>query len=102
MWVKVGKATGVYIPYSFRTVAVADLGEGPGPPLLLDQTEALRAETNFFGDRSPLISGSGWPVPPLSEGLDPPLSGVGSFTLYKVSVSAARWDLRFFVLIRED
>ena len=47
---------------------------GPGPPLFFDQNEARRTEKNFFGDRAPLISGCGWPVPPpLSEGLDPPL-----------------------------
>ena len=37
-----------------RAYSVADLGEGPGwpgPPLFLDQTEALRAEKKFFGDR---------------------------------------------------
>ena len=42
-------------------MTVADLGEA-GPPLLfsfLDQTEARRAEKNFFGNR-----------PPLSQGLD--------------------------------
>ena len=27
----------------------------------------------FFWDRPPHISGSGWPLPPLSEGLNPPL-----------------------------
>ena len=43
--------------------SVADPGEGPvgSPPLFLDQTEAQRAEKNFFGDLSP---------PPLSKGLD--------------------------------
>ena len=37
---------------------VADPGEGPiGPPhlLVLDQSEARRAENFFFGDRAPLI-----------------------------------------------
>ena len=35
-------------------------------PLVLDQTEARRAEKIFFWDRSPLISGSAWlpPSPP--------------------------------------
>ena len=48
-------------------------------PLFLDQTEARRAGKNFFRPGCPLISGSGWPpplprfVPPLMEGLDPPL-----------------------------
>ena len=40
---------------------VANPGEGsrgpnpspPPPPLLLDQTEARRAEINFFGDQAP-------------------------------------------------
>ena len=43
-----------------------DPGEGPGgpappPPLVLDQTEAQRAEKNFLETPSP---------PPLSKGLD--------------------------------
>ena len=44
---------------------VVDSGEGPGggggaPYLLfLDQSDALRAEENFFGDCTPLISRSG-------------------------------------------
>ena len=45
------------------------------PPLFLDQTEARRAEKNFW-ETTPLISGSGWPPPPpppLSEALGPPL-----------------------------
>ena len=33
--------------------AVADLGEGSGPPLFLDQTEARRAEKNFWRPRPP-------------------------------------------------
>ena len=50
--------------------AVAEPGEGPGPPLFLDQNEARRAT---------IISGSRLPPPPpptlslLPEGLDPPL-----------------------------
>ena len=42
-------------------------GRGPGspPPLFLDQTKIL------FGDQaSPLSKGSGWPGPPLAQGLD--------------------------------
>ena len=38
------------------SMAVADLGEvpeGAGPPLLFDQTEAQRAEKNYFGDSPP-------------------------------------------------
>ena len=56
---------------------------GPTPPLFLDQTEVRTAEIFFFfgGGRNfffettppPHISGSGWPLPPLSEGLNPPL-----------------------------
>ena len=57
---------------------------GPTPPLFLDQTEVRTAEIyfffggggrNFFFDTAPPphISGSGWPLPPLSEGLNPPL-----------------------------
>ena len=53
--------------------AVADQGKGRATPLILDQTEARRAERNFFGDRPPVISGSRWPGPPLSESLDTPL-----------------------------
>ena len=57
--------------------AVADPGEGPGgasPLLFLDQTEAQKAGKNFFWrPGSPLIWGSWWPGPPLSEGLDSPL-----------------------------
>ena len=48
---------------------MADPGEGPGgaePPLFLDQTEARRAEKDFFRPPPPL---------PLSEGLDQPLPG---------------------------
>ena len=37
---------------------VADSGEGPGPPFFLDQTEARRAEKNFWRPLPPLISGS--------------------------------------------
>ena len=44
--------------YYSVTYPVADPGEGPGkptlpPPLLIDQTEARRAEKIFFGDRPP-------------------------------------------------
>ena len=57
---------------------MANPGEGPGgngPPLFLDQNEAPRPEKIFFetgpqglDDPSPL------PLPPLSDGLDPPLN----------------------------
>ena len=46
-----------------------------GPPLILDETEARRAE-KFFLRLPALVSGSGWPPlspTPLSEGMDPPL-----------------------------
>ena len=44
---------------------------GARPTLFLDQTEAQRAEKNFFKTAPPpRISGSGWPDPSLSEGLD--------------------------------
>ena len=52
---------------------MADPGEGPGgpaPPLFFDQTLARRAEKNFLDRPIPLISGSGWPGPPLFAGLD--------------------------------
>ena len=48
-------------------------GVARATPLILDQTEARRAERNFFGDRPPVIPGSRWPGPPLSESLDTPL-----------------------------
>ena len=56
-------------------MTMADPGKGaeePVPPLFLDQTEAQRAEKDFLRPLS-LISGSEWPPPPLSDGLDPPL-----------------------------
>ena len=61
---------------------MADAREGPGggrlPPLLLDQTEARRAEKVFFKTAPPALSqGLGdrpHPPPPLSEALDPSLS----------------------------
>ena len=40
-----------------RSITVADPGEGPGGAatrLVLDQTEALRAEKDFFPDHPPL------------------------------------------------
>ena len=59
-------------------ITVADPGEGPGggpvPPLFLDQTEAQRAEKNFFQTVPPYLRV--WmtaPPRPLSEGLDLPL-----------------------------
>ena len=52
-------------------------GRGPGGPplpLFLDQTEAWKAKENFFGDRVPLISGSGWPPPPFLKVLGYPIN----------------------------
>ena len=76
----------VYYPTCFATpffnysTTVADPGEGaegPAPPLFLDQTEATRAEKNFWGVTAPppLLSQGLDDPPPLhpSEGLDPPL-----------------------------
>ena len=43
-------------------------------PLFLDKTESQRAEKFFLGTAPPiLISGSGWPPAPPSQGLDPAL-----------------------------
>ena len=60
-----------------RYVAVVDPGEGsrgPSPYLFLDQTEALWAEKTFLLRLPPLPYLRVWlTVPPLSEGLDPPL-----------------------------
>ena len=57
--------------------SVVDPGEGPrGPtPLTFGPICGLKGrEKFFFLDRPiPLISGSGWPGPPLSEDLDPPI-----------------------------
>ena len=57
---------------------------GPAPPLLLDQTEARRAEKISFGDRHPSSPTLPFPLslglddraPPLPEGLDSPLQMV--------------------------
>ena len=47
---------------------------GGWPPLLFDQTEAQRAEKNYFGDSPPALSqGLDDRAPSLSECLDPPL-----------------------------
>ena len=64
---------------------MADTGEGPGLPLFLDQTEARRAEKNFLRLGAPLISGSGWAVPPLSEGLHPPFEAYPCILCHDVS-----------------
>ena len=53
------------------TITMADPGEGPGgpgahpPPLIFRPKWDPKGRTNFFWDRAPLISGSGWPGPPL-------------------------------------
>ena len=57
-------------------IQVRGPGGGGGAPLFFwAQTGAQRAEKIFFQTGPPhFISGSGWPGPPLSEGLDPPLT----------------------------
>ena len=55
---------------------MADLGGGPPPPLILDQTKTRRAEKISFWRNGPLLSKSlddQLPPPPLSQGLDPVL-----------------------------
>ena len=59
----------------FTLSSVADIGKGLGepaplPPLFLDQTEARRAEKNFYLDRASPLSLDD--RPPLSECLYPP------------------------------
>ena len=55
--------------------SVVEPGEGPGgPPLLfIGQTEAPRAEKNFFNPPPHLSQGLDDRAPPVSEGLDQPL-----------------------------
>ena len=57
-------------------LTVANLGEGPGgpAPLFLDQAEAQGPKKNFLRAGPLLSRGLDDPPPPLSEGLDPPLS----------------------------
>ena len=46
----------IFSPPSFFSItndSVADPGEGPGPPLFSDQTDAWRAERNFFETAPP-------------------------------------------------
>ena len=54
---------------------VVDLGEGPGPPLFLDQTEPRKAQKNFSGD--PPVYLRVWMTAShprsLCQGLDPAL-----------------------------
>ena len=64
---------------------VADPGEESGPPLFLDQTEARRAEKNFFETRPPH---------PLSQGLDgssPPYLKVWIRHCNKLNLSLRVW-----------
>ena len=56
-----------------------------GALLFLDQTEARRAEKNFLRLGAPLISGSGWAVPPLPEGLHPPFEAYPCILCHNVS-----------------
>ena len=49
-------------------MTVADPGEGPSSPLILDQTEVPRAEKSFF-ETSPLTPPPPPPPRPLSQGL---------------------------------
>ena len=53
--------------------SVANPGEGSGTPLIFRPKWGPRGRKKFFGDCPTVISGSGWPGLPLSEGLDPPL-----------------------------
>ena len=61
-----GQSKKLFHPSISTSSAVADPGERPGgggrPPLFVDQTEARRAEKNFFSETTPL-----------SQGLDPAL-----------------------------
>ena len=87
-----------------RYFVVADPGKGPGgpgaptpppPPLFLDQNEVRKAETIFLGGgRSPLILGSGWPPPPLTEGLQLPLLSNGVFSLTWLASMQIYWNKR--------
>ena len=54
--------------------AVADLGEGSGPPLFLDQTEARRAENIFLETAPPPYLRFWMTGPHLSQGPDPALN----------------------------
>ena len=65
-------------------------GEGPGPPLFKDQTEAKRAEKSFWetAPPPPLFSGAGWPAPPLH-----PLSKGSTTDAYKDIMNIERCKL---------
>ena len=65
-------------PPPLFTAAMADPGEGPGrptPPLFFDQNEARGTKKKILGVRPPPSSQGlmTTPLPPFSEGLDPPL-----------------------------
>ena len=50
-------------------------GTGGPSPLIFRPNWGPKGRKKFFGDRSPLIQGSGWPspLPPLFQGVDPAL-----------------------------
>ena len=69
----------VFVCFDGPSVVVNNSGgsrggaRGAAPPLVLDQTEALRAEKNFFPDHPPLSKVQDDRLP-LSQGLDPALN----------------------------
>ena len=80
----------LYIPFNCCKCKGGSRPTGArGSPLFLDQTEARRAEINFFGDHSHDNPPSPPPPIPLSHGLDPPLKCtkpkrfLNYFTFYK-------------------
>ena len=79
----------LYIPFNCCKCKGGSRPAGArGSPLFLDQTEARRAEINFFGDHSHDNPPPPPPIP-LSHGLDPPLKCtkpkrfLNYFTFYK-------------------
>ena len=66
-----------------RKASACSGGYRGGPPLFLDQTEALTSEKKKFGDCSPPPPPSSPDLddhtlsPHLSEGMDPPLAWIG-------------------------
>ena len=64
-------------------------GGAQASPLFLDQTEARKAEQNFFFKTAPSplsqVLNDCAPLPPLSEGLDPPLDGAAKERAYPLS-----------------
>ena len=75
-----------------RGISGGSRGEAQGarpPPFFLDQTEAQRAEKNFFETGPPLSQGLDDrppPSPPLSEGLDPPMGMILLLDYFPLSV----------------